>query len=61
MPMAQKTLVVNLRPKFKELRDQRTYDEVQVKQILYSFARDLGCKWRANRLRRFIDTAFDFD
>ncbi|MBQ8713121.1 MAG: hypothetical protein IJ551_09940 [Prevotella sp.] len=44
-----------------ELRDMRTYTEPQVKTIMYHFARDLGCKWRADKLRRFIDTAFDFD
>lgn len=52
---------LQLRPKFQELRDARTYTEVQVKKILFNFARDIGCQWRADKLRQFIDTAFDFD
>ena len=56
-----KAIILQMRPKFQELRDARTYTEPQVKQILYSFARDLGCKWRADRLRNFIESAFDFD
>jgi hypothetical protein len=56
-----KAMIVQLRPKFQELRDARMYSEESVKQILYSFARDLGCKWRADRLRKFIESAFDFD
>lgn len=55
------SIIIQLRPKFKELRDARTYTEVQVKQILFQFARDLGCKWHADKLEAFIDTAFDFD
>lgn len=56
-----KCLIKQLRPKFQELRDKRTYTEVQVKQILYAFARDLGCKWRKKRLDAFVETVFDFD
>ena len=61
--MAEKTkaIILELRPKFQELRDARMYSEESVKEILYSFARDLGCKWRADRLRKFIESAFDFD
>ena len=60
--MAEETkcIIMQLRPKFEELREERTYKEHQVKDILYAFARDLGCTWRSDRLRRFIDTAFDF-
>ncbi len=50
-----------MRPKFKELRDARTYTEVQVKKILFGFARDLGIDWSDEELRDFIETAFDFD
>ena len=53
--------IIKLRPRFQELRDARTYNEAQVKELLYRFARDLGIKWRADKLRRFIETAFDFD
>ena len=61
--MAEKTkaLILKLRPKFQELRDARMYDEAGVKEILYDFARDIGCKWRADRLRKFIEECFDFD
>lgn len=59
--MAEQALILKMRPTFQELRDKRTYTEVQVKTIMFNFARDLGCKWRSDRLRRFIDTAFDFD
>lgn len=52
---------LQLRPKFQELRDARTYNEVQVKRILFAFARDLGCEWEDEELKQFIATAFDFD
>lgn len=54
-------MILQLRPKVQELRDKRTYTEAQVKRILFAFARDLGCKWRKERLEKFIVTAFDFD
>lgn len=56
-----KALILELRPKLQELRDARSYSEPQVKQILFAFARDLGCKWRKKRLNAFIETVFDFD
>lgn len=56
-----KALILEMRPKFQELRDRRSYSEPQVKQILYAFARDLGCKWRRKRLDAFIETVFNFD
>lgn len=56
-----KALILSMRPKFKELRDARTYTEVQVKRILFGFARDLGIEWSDKRLNEFIETAFDFD
>ena len=56
-----KALILELRPKLQELRDARTYTEPQVKQILFAFARDLGCKWRKKRLNAFIETVFNFD
>lgn len=61
--MAEKlrALILELRPPKMAERDSRVYREPAVKKILYGFARDLGCKWRADKLRRFIDTAFDFD
>lgn len=59
--MAEKTLIVKLIPKFQQLRNERTYTEVQVKNILYAFARDLGCKWTEAKLRAFIESVFDFN
>ncbi len=56
-----KALILQMRPKFQELRDARTYTEVQVKDILFGFAHDLGCMWPDEELRAFIETAFDFD
>ena len=56
-----KALILELRPDKVSERDKRVYREPQVKQIMYAFARDLGCKWRADKLRKFIETAFDFD
>lgn len=53
--------IIKMRPKFQELRDARIYNEAQVKELMFHFARDLGIKWRADRLRKFIETAFDFD
>ena len=52
---------MELRPSQQSERDKRVYQEASVKRILFSFARDLGCKWRADKLRKFIETAFDFD
>lgn len=61
--MAEETkcIIMQMRPKFQELRDARTYTEVQVKRILFGFARDLGIEWTDKRLNDFIETVFDFD
>jgi len=56
-----KCIIMQLRPKLQELRDERTYSESEVKDILFGFARDLGCKWGDEQLREFIETVFDFD
>ena len=56
-----KCIILQLRPKFNELRDSRTYEECEVKEILFGFARDLGCKWGDEQLREFIETVFYFD
>lgn len=58
--MAEKALLIEMRPKIQEMRDARTYSELQVKQVLYAFARDLGCRWRKKRLEDFIEAAFNF-
>ena len=56
-----KCKIIPFRPAQAQARDSRTYQESDVKKILYAFARDLGCRWRAGKLRKFIDTAFNFD
>ena len=43
--MSKQTLIISMRPKSLELREQRTCTEAQVKKILFGVARDLGCKW----------------
>lgn len=52
--------LIPFRPAQVQGRDSCTYTEVQVKAILYGFARDLGCKWRKERLQKFIDAAFNY-
>lgn len=59
--MAEKTLIMQLIPRYQQLRNERTYTEAQVKAILFGFARDLGCKWSDERLRSFVESVFDFD
>lgn len=61
--MAEETkcVVMQLRPKFQELRDKRTYSEASVKRIMFTFARELGIDWSDDELREFIASAFDFD
>lgn len=52
--------IIPFRPAQVQERDKRVYSEDSVKKILYGFARDLGCRWHADRLRRFIETEFNF-
>jgi hypothetical protein len=54
-----KALILQLRPKREELRDEQTYTEEEVKRILFGFARDLGCKWSDDELYEFIETVFE--
>ena len=61
MAEESKALILKMRPKIFELRDERIYTEVQVKDLLFAFARDLGIKWSDEELNNFIETAFDFD
>lgn len=57
----RKALILELRPKFQELRGARTYDEAGVKRILYKFARSIGCKWSDAKLQAFIEQCFNYD
>lgn len=50
-----KCLILKFRPNRKELM----FSEDEVKKLMYEFARDLGCKWRASKLRAFIESAFE--
>lgn len=59
--MGKECKIIQLRPQKQVEREKRMYQEPAVKNILYKFARDLGCKWRAERLRTYIETVFDFD
>ena len=59
--MSEPCKIIPFRPAQVQARDSRTYQESDVKKILYAFARDIGCRWRADKLRKFIDTAFSFD
>lgn len=59
--MAESALIVRMLPKYQQLRNERTYTEVQVKKILFGFAHDLGCEWSDKEIKEFIDTVFDFD
>lgn len=61
MAEESKCLIMQLRPKWQQLRDERTYPEAQVKDILFGFAKDLGCKWPEGELREFIETVFDYE
>ena len=61
MPMGEPCKIIPFRPVHVQERKTRTYTVPHVKKILYCFARDLGCKWRKQRLEKFIDTVFDSD
>ena len=50
-----------MRPEPQKIREKRIYTEVQVKEILYGFAHDFGCKLDEKQLKPFIETVFDFD
>jgi len=56
-----KCIIMELRPAKQSERDKRVYQEAGVKKILFKFARALGCDWRADKLRRYIEDVFDFD
>lgn len=56
--MSQQSLIMQLRPQIGRLQEERKYSDSDVKKMLFAFARDLGCKWRRDRLERFIDGAW---
>lgn len=40
------------------MQEDRRWTDSDVKKMLFAFARDLGCKWRRDKLNRVIDRAF---
>lgn len=54
-------MVIKMLPRQTEQREARIYAESDVKKLLFAFARDIGCNWRADKLRNFIETAFNYD
>lgn len=64
--MGEPCRIIPFRPAHVQERDSRTYQERDVKNILYAFARDYERRrnvnpMRADALRKFIASAFDFD
>lgn len=53
-----KALILELRPKLHQQEGEPVYTEADVKQVMFAFARDLGCKWRNKRLENFINMVF---
>ena len=49
---------MQLRPHVGSMQQDCRYCDEDVKKMLFAFARDLGCKWRSDKLRRVIDEAF---
>lgn len=64
--MSEPCRIIPFRPAQVQERDSRTYQERDVKQILYAFARDYEHRrkieppMRADALKKFIASAFDF-
>lgn len=65
--MSEPCRIIPFRPAQVQERDSRVYEERDVKQILYAFARDYEHRrnvqppMRADTLRKFINSAFNFD
>ena len=64
--MSEPCRIIPFRPAQVQARDSRVYQESDVKQILYAFARDYEHRrsvkppMRADALKKFIASAFDF-
>lgn len=50
--MSKQSLLLQLRPQCERMQEERRYTDSDVKEMLFAFARDLGCKWRSDKLRR---------
>ena len=64
--MSEPCRIIPFRPAHVQERDSRTYQESDVKKILYAFARDYEHRrkiepLRADALRKFINSAFNFE
>ena len=64
--MSEPCRIIPFRPAQVQARDERTYQERDVKNILYAFARDYEHRrkieppMRADALKKFIASAFEF-
>jgi len=64
--MGEPCKIIEFRPAQVQERDSRTYQESDVKQILYAFVRDYEHRrnvqppMRADALRKFINSIFNF-
>lgn len=58
--MAESALLIQLRPRYQQEREKRVYSEKHLKQLMFLFARDIGCKWSDKKLKAFIDEQFEF-
>lgn len=64
--MSEPCKIIEFRPAHVQERDSRVYQERDVKNILYAFARDYEHRrnvqppMRADALKKFIASAFDF-
>lgn len=56
--MSEQSLLLQLRPQVGRMQEERRWSDSDVKKMLFAFARDLGCKWRRDKLNRVIDKAF---
>lgn len=64
--MSEPCQIIEFRPAQVQARDSRTYEERYVKNIMYAFAREYEHRrkieppMRADALKKFIASAFDF-
>jgi len=66
LPMGEPCQIIEFSPAQVQARDSRTYEERDVKTILYAFARDYEHRrkieppMRADALKKFIASVFEF-